>query len=476
LPAREPRLLVDGHRIKICHLTLEYTASEPAGGKPPTILETISVLTTEGWSLAGSNSQERLRVVIEIVGQLVGVLDLDSVLEKVLEALFRVFPQTERGFIVFGDEESGELNIRASKFRSPGSARTAPSRTVYQLVTSAGQAILCEDVTADSRFAPSGSLWDSQVRTMICVPLWNHQRNAVGVLQLDTRNLGSRFTQDDLDFLVALASTISMAVENARLHQLAVLDELRKQEGRAAREVQRSLIPERPPTLAGYAFWHYYEPAHFVGGDYFNYHALGGPEASQPELPTRHWAIAVGDVSGKGMPAALLMARLSAEVRLLLQGNPDPRRVVERLNQSLCEPTGVEMFATLLLAVIDGGRHELTVVNAGHPPPIVRRTGGQTELIGETSSRLPLGVLADQTYPAAATPIAPGDVVVFYTDGVDAINPNGEVLGMAELRRTIAEAPAEASSVGAAIRDAVFRHAAGQHQQDDITILCFGRT
>lgn len=101
--------------------------------------------------------------------------------------------------------------------------------------------------------------------------------------------------------------------------------ERRKQEARDARAVQLSLIPIRPPDLPGYAFWHDYEPAEFVGGDYFDYRPLPGADAS---APVKHWAVAVGDVAGKGMPAALMMARLSAEVRLLVQSEPDPIRLV----------------------------------------------------------------------------------------------------------------------------------------------------
>ena len=214
-----------------------------------------------------------------------------------------------------------------------------------------------------------------QVRTMMCVPLWDHQRRAVGVLQVDTRDGRSRFTQGDLDFLVALANTISMAVENAALHELDVLEGRRLQEARNARAVQWSLIPDRHPDLPGYEFWHHYAPAHFVGGDYFDYRPLPGPDAAATAGPAKRWAIAVGDVSGKGMPAALVMARFSAEVRLLVQAEPDPVRLLSRLNRSLCEVNAAQRFVTFLLAIVDGERHELTVVNAGHPALLIRRAG-----------------------------------------------------------------------------------------------------
>ncbi len=320
LPAMQPRRLLDGDTIKICRFTFLYGVGDLTGEGTPTILETIDVLSASGRPMAKAKAEEKLRIVIEIVRVLVGVLELSAVLEKVLEALFQIFPQAERGFVLFLEPQTDELVIKASKFRHAATERSAPSRTVYNHVTKEGQAILCEDVPADSRFGSIMSLEMYQVRTMLCVPLWDHQHRAIGALQVDTRDGRSRFTQDDLDFVVALASTISMAVENAQLHEWEVIMERRKQEARDARSVQLSLIPIRPPDLPGYAFWHDYEPAEFVGGDYFDYHLLPGPD---PAAPAKRWAIAVGDVAGKGMPAALMMARLSAEVRLLLQAEPD---------------------------------------------------------------------------------------------------------------------------------------------------------
>jgi sigma-B regulation protein RsbU (phosphoserine phosphatase) len=471
LPAMQPRRLLDGDTIKICRFTFIYGLGELAGEGTPTILETIDVLSASGRPLARANAEEKLRVVIEIVRVLVGVLELSAVLEKVLEALFQIFPQAERGFVLFLEAQTGELEVRASKFRHPVTERSAPSRTVYDHVTREGQAILCEDVPADSRFGSIRSLEMYQVRTMLCVPLWDHQHRAIGVLQVDTRDGRSRFTQDDLDFVVALASTISMGVENAKLHEWDVIMERRRQEARDARAVQLSLIPIRPPDLPGYAFWHDYEPAEFVGGDYFDYQPLPGPDAS---ARAKRWAVAVGDVAGKGMPAALLMARLSAEVRLLVQSEPDPIRLVSRLNRNLCE-VGAEKFVTFLLVMVDGGRHELTVINAGHPSPMIRRADGRLDLVSATTVSMPLGVKDDETYQAATTPLGPGDVVVLFTDGVETMSLDGELLGMERLRRTIAEAPPGVASVGEAIREAVRLHSAGRSQFDDITILCFGR-
>src|SRR5262249_12513484 len=186
----------------------------------------------------------------------------------------------------------------------------------------------------------------------------------------DTYDDRGRFTQEDLDLLVAVASQVSVAVENAQLHTTSIEQTQIEQEAVDANEVQLALLPERRPTLPGYDFWDYYEPARFVGGDYFDYLPVVYPDA-QGNVSLRRWWLAVGDVAGKGMPAALLMARLSAEVRLFALTMSDPLKIVERLNRDFCLRTISERFITFVLAQIDAETHRLTVVSAGHTSPII---------------------------------------------------------------------------------------------------------
>ena len=267
-----------------------------------------------------------------------------------------------------------------------------------------------------------------------------------------------------------------MAIENARLHEIAVRQADMEREAHDARAVQLAIIPEKMPHLPGYEFWHFYEPARSVGGDYFDYRPIpkSGPPFAQP--PDR-WAIAIGDVSGKGMPAALLMARLSSEVRLLIQTELDPARVVDQLNRDLCASRTDERFITFLLVLLDGERHELKVVNAGHMGPMIRRSDGRIEVIGEEQSGPPLGIMEDQVYEAMITSINSGDVVLLYTDGVnEALDDKGQLFGIELLKQTLATAPSEVEKVGESILNAVRQHVAGRTQSDDITLLCFGRT
>jgi serine phosphatase RsbU (regulator of sigma subunit) len=440
----------------------------------PAILSVLDVSSTEDKQIAHGRSEEKLGAVLGIARELMGTTGLDGVLAAILEALFRIMPVAERGFILLKDEGADEPVVRASKLRQPGGGLPLFSRTIFHHVVGQGQAILCEDVARHERFGQSASVQASQVRTLLCVPLWDQERHPIGLLQIDTREGGGRFEPQDLDLLAAVAGPVSMAVENARLHELALKAAALERDAQHARAVQLALIPEHKPNIPGYSFSHYYEPARFVGGDYFDYRPV--PKAGSPpgEPPTR-WAVAIGDVAGKGMPAALMMARLSAAVGLLLQAEADPARVVGQLNQDCCASCPEGRFITFLLALVDGERHEVTAVNAGHPGLLVRRADGRMEVVAQEQAGPPLGITAGESFAPVKTPLGPGDVVVLYTDGItEAMDLDERQFGMRLLQEALASAPGGARAVGEAILAAVRRHVGGHPPSDDMTLLCFG--
>jgi serine phosphatase RsbU (regulator of sigma subunit)/pSer/pThr/pTyr-binding forkhead associated (FHA) protein len=466
----EIRRLEDGDHIEVGGIVLVFTESDEA------ILKTLDASSRTDPQIIQVRPEEKLHAILELAKDLGGTIDLDGVLGQVLETLFRILPQAERGFILLRGERTNDLILGASKLREASTVSPVFSRTIFNHVTNEGQAVLCEDIGADDRFGDSPSVKESQIRTMMCVPLWDRERHSIGVLQIDTRNEHGRFDEEDLELLVAVAGPVSVAIENARLHEIAIKLRDMEREAQDARAVQLALIPEKTPQVPGYQFWHYYEPARSVGGDYFDYRPL--PRSGSPlDQPPERWAIAIGDVSGKGMPAALLMARLSSEVSLLVQTEPDPSRVVEVLNRNLCASRTEDHFITLLLVVLDGERHELTVLNAGHMGPMIRRSSRSIQVIGEEQAGPPLGIMEEHVCEAVTASLGIGDVVLLYTDGGnEALDKEGRLFGIERLKQTLATAPLDAGNVGQAILDAIHQHAGGRAQSDDITILCFGRT
>jgi serine phosphatase RsbU (regulator of sigma subunit) len=290
-------------------------------------------------------------------------------------------------------------------------------------------------------------------------------------MQIDTREGRGRFEQDDLDLLVAVACQISVAVQNAQMHKALVSQREMEQELRFAREVMQSLLPEQPADVPGYEFWAYYEPARHVGGDYYGCIPMRRVGDTASRL-----AVAVGDVVGKGMPAALLTAKLSAEVRLSVRDHVEPAPVVRQLNHQFDSGGALDMFITFLLVVVDLDRHRLTIVNAGHPCPLIRRRDGRLEEIGKAKSGLPLGIAPEYPYETAETTLAPGETVILYTDGVtDAMNPANERFGETRFKQSILSASSGATSVGEAVVRAVQRHVLDRSQFDDITLVCLAR-
>jgi serine phosphatase RsbU (regulator of sigma subunit) len=248
-----------------------------------------------------------------------------------------------------------------------------------------------------------------------------------------------------------------------------------EQESQDAHEVQLALLPDQRPELSGYEFWDYYEPARFVGGDYFDYLPLA--HADQPGVGRpRRWLVAVADVAGKGMPAALLMARLSAEVRLFTLSMSEPARIVERLNRDLCHRGNGERFITFLLVLLDAETHRIHVVSAGHSGPIIRRGDDRLEIVGENQAGPPLGITEEAVYTTSSAALEPRDLVLLYTDGViEAMDATGRCFGLEHLRQRFSTAPRGATKVGEELIRAVGKHASGCHQSDDITLLCFER-
>jgi serine phosphatase RsbU (regulator of sigma subunit)/pSer/pThr/pTyr-binding forkhead associated (FHA) protein len=418
--------------------------------------------------------EEKLRHVLEITRKLGESLRLEDVLEKTLESLFKVFPKADRGFVLLKQGEEIDFTPRAIKFRGAETGNLTISRTILKHVLHEGKAILSSDAAADGRFAESHSIMGS-IRTVMCVPLLDVDRRPAGILQLDTRDDRGTFGEEDLDLLVAVASQVGVAVENARLHTALIEQTQVEQESQDAHEVQLALLPERRPALPGYEFWDFYEPARYVGGDYFDYLPLASGE-SQGDPAPRRWLLAVADVAGKGMPAALLMARLSAEVRLFALTLSDPVRIVDRLNRDFCHRAIGERFITFLLVLVDADAHRITVVSAGHAAPIVRRVDGMLEIVGENQAGPPLGVTEDAAYTAAGVALGPGDMVLLYTDGlIDGIDTRGQAFGGERLRRLFKGAGGTATSVGRDLLRSVRLHAAGCPQIDDITVLCFQR-
>ena len=478
----ERQTLAPDDRIKVCDVLLSFQDKAPTPVQESSPRYGVTVTSDEestGSTImtaldAGALSDlsrvqpdVKLKAIIEISRSLGSALTLDEVLPKILEALFRIFPQADRGFIMLRDVETKRLVPKAVNHRrSADEEAITISQTIVRSVMEDKQAVLSADASSDSRFRMSESIAGFRIRSMMCVPLLS-QDEPVGIIHIDTNDQRSRFTQEDLDLLDSVASQAAIAVENARLHEDLVAQERISQQLKFAREVQQGFLPSGPPQVGGYDFHAFYESAYSIGGDYYDFIPL-----SEDRM-----AVAVGDVSGKGVAAALMMARLCSEVRYCTTIETEPARAVRRINDSLNAANLQDKFVTFLLLVVDTSAHTMTAVNAGHMAPMVLRAEShQIELISEEEAGLPLAVADDMDFEQVVAPFSPGDCVVIFTDGVsEAMNPDSDLYGLERLSKLVVATPATASAMGKTIIEDVRRHAAGRRQNDDITLVCVSR-
>ena len=409
----------------------------------------------------------KLRAILEISAALGKVLKLDDVLPVILEALFKIFPQADAGFVLLKDATGEKLTLRAVLQRSANDEEQVPvSMTIVKMAMDDKRAVLSADAMGDSRFQTSESLADMRIHSVMCVPLIEQASESLGVIQISTSDIAQQFSADDLDLLASVGAQAALAVENAKLHESMVAQHDLERELEFATQVQLGFLPSEPPRIAGYDFADHYEAANRIGGDYFDY----------VPLPNGNIAVAVGDVAGKGVPAALLMARLHASARYHLLSATNPAEAMTGLNEEMATSGLGLRFITLVMAVFNLKTHQMHFANAGHLPPLIRRTDGTVEAVGMKDSGMPLGLGGSQTFREITVSLGPGEGCVFYTDGVtEAVNAQQELFGRKRLNESVQRARASAEKLVQTVVDDVERFYGDLPQRDDMCVVAVHR-
>ena len=430
-----------------------------------TISEALDSSTVFG--MLDVRPEAKLKGILEISRNLAGTVDLDSMLPKVLDTLFEIFPYADRGSILLWDEQTGRMIPEVQKHRMHGEDQTVMlSRTILNKVLEDKTGILSADATSDSRFVASKSISNLTIRSMMCVPMLGLDGKPLGVINIDTQNALNRFNKEDLDLLMAVAGQAALSYENVRLMASHLEKEKYENEMRIARNVQQALLPSELPKVEGYEFFASYDAAQAVGGDYYDCFLMDDDKV----------CISFGDVAGKGVPASLVMSRIASVVQSTMQHVSDVQKAVAAINRHMCNKAVGGRFVTYVLIVLDLKTHEMTGVIAGHMPPFIRTANGDVEEFGTETIGIPIGVLEDYSYETAVRTIQPGETVVIYTDGVsEAMNPQEELYGMQAVGNFLKQGSSNATQLGQSLLDDVRRHANGRIQNDDIAIMTFGR-
>jgi len=433
-----------------------------------TVMATIDVgkAGTITWKLS-AKPEDQIKAMVEISNNLRNTLSMEEILPKVLDSLFKIFVQADRGFVVMRPRPDAPLVPVASKARREGDeSNMRISRTIVEQAMQGRQAILSADASSDERFNMAESITDFQIRSLICAPMISSNGEPLGVLQIDTRDQMSRFTDQDLHMLAGVASQASIAIDNATMHEEAIKQRALQRDLEVASQMQHALLPTSSPDLPNYHFFEFYEAALRVGGDYYDYVMLS----------EGRFAVIVGDVAGKGVSAAILMAKLSSDVRFWLASEPDPAKALGEINAAFSRHDWDDRFVTMVVAVVDPDTHTLTLVNAGHMPPLLRNSAGEVTEIGGEEAGLPIGVVDDYQYEAYTRQLEPGDFVTVFTDGFsEAMNSRRELYGLERLMEVVGHNEVGFDELGQHVLDDVRKFAGDFPQSDDMCLVCFGR-
>lgn len=322
--------------------------------------------------------------------------------------------------------------------------------------------LVINDPHGDERFR--GVQWDESVHSLISVPMMM-KSELRGVITIYNKKEKKSFSDNDQRLLAIIATQSAQVVENARLNEREQMLMRMQEEVRLASKIQMELLPDSSPKFQGYAIAGRTLPAQVVGGDYFDF------------IPVDEHRIAVclGDVTGKGLPASLLMANLQATLRSQTLNVESPKICLERSNRLLFQSTSPEKFATVFYAILDSEKNILSSSNAGQDHPFLFSTGTKIQRLN--AGGIPLGMLGDFTYEEESTPLEPGDTLIIYSDGVtEAMNKNGELFGEERLAAILADSHHDTPElIIDRMLSAIKEYAGPTPQSDDVTIVVVKR-
>jgi len=434
------------------------------------LLEAIEGARTQPEEIAATTVTPKakhgdLLALISKVGiTLLASATLNETLEQIVALVFEAVP-ADRCLIMMRDEGSEDLRVAVARLRDRvgevGEIRV--SRNVLDEVVIRGKSVLTSDAQHDPRFA-SGTVVLQGVRSVLAVPLGVADK-VFGIIYADSPIAEGRFTEDHLKVLTTLASVAAIRVENARLVEARLERERLERELALASEIQQRFQPTAPPQVDGYELQGISFPCYEIGGDYYDF----------IERDDGRLVIALGDVSGKGTAAALLMSSLHAAIHAQSASHNTLSATISAVNRYLADNIPANRFVTLFYAELDPDSGALSFLNAGHNPPLIVHSAGTVEQLA--SGGLPLGIKPDAEYREGRTQLQRGDVLVIYSDGVtEAVSPTGEEYGATRLYEVVSRnIEASAAGIRDRIESSLTKFAQGTSAADDITLVIVKR-
>ncbi|HZN10357.1 MAG TPA: SpoIIE family protein phosphatase [Blastocatellia bacterium] len=422
--------------------------------------------------VAELSQSNALKVISRVSMSLLSSLSLDETLRQALESVFDVLP-ADRGYIMLLEETAGkkdaapELVCKAMKTRTAtqeAQSEVKISRSITEQVLGQGDSVLASDAQHDPRFQERHSIMLGGIRSVMAAPL-AVDRRVLGMIYVDSPFGVNRFTKQDLQLLELVAGVAAIRIENMRLLEVQQEKKRLAEELAVASEIQLRLQPATPMPIPGYELLGMSFPCFEVGGDYYDF----------IEKRDGRFVIALGDVSGKGTGAALLMSSVHAAVRAQTTTRLSACEVVGEINHYIYDNTPSNRYVTLFYSELDARAHQLTYINAGHNAPLLVRASGEVTRLDVGG--FPVGITPDGEYREGWVQIEPGDVLVIYSDGVtESLDEAGEEFGEARLIEVVQKHRGRtAAGLRDRIDEALTRFVGKAKTVDDLTLVILKR-
>ncbi|MBI4474799.1 MAG: SpoIIE family protein phosphatase [Acidobacteria bacterium] len=405
-------------------------------------------------------SVERLHRILEAAKLLNSTLDLAE-LTAIILRIVREEVGVDRGTVFVLERDQQQLRSIVAQGVEGTEIIVPVGQGICGTVAATGDTINIPDAYLDPRFERSfDTLLEYKTKDIYCMPVVNRVGDIVGVLELLNRS--RPFVIEDEEFLAGVSVHVGLALENARMHREIIEKRKIEQELMLAREIQENFYPNFPESYGGVQIAASSEMCEAVGGDYLGYFPL----------KDGRFLVTLGDVSGKGIGAALVMTSLHATCRALVHHVHAIEHITSILNQTLVETTSASTFVTLMIVLVDPVSGRLHYISAGHNPPVIVSPGGDAILL-EGASGPPVGLFSHMSYRREIRAIETGSVLVIFTDGVsEAENENAEQFGADRLINVIRNARrSSANEIHTGIRAALKEFVGDTPTHDDATLI-----
>jgi phosphoserine phosphatase RsbU/P len=459
--------LKTGDRIRLGDTEIVFEASDrntdrfiavaDTGGASPTIAIPVHEIADR----PEEQDVARLQTLTLLARELIEDRPMEELFGFIVDRVMEHLHPSRAAIALLGPDGRSFTKVEVRRQDKNDASELTISHTLLTEIVEEKKALAFVDVSVDEKLRSAQSIIMQGIHSILCTPLMIGKA-VVGVLYVDYLFTQRSISEDDVRLVAQIGRFAAIKLETTRLREEAIEKRIMDEELKTASNIQRRLLPAAPSGIPGYTFVGKNQPCRTVSGDYYDFVIR----------PDGKVYFVIGDVSGKGVTAGLMMAGLQVAFRIFSKSDPDPATLVGQLNVSLKENLPQSKFVTLFLGRLDTRTGDIEYVNAGHTPPLWLR---EKEMVELTETDLLLGVVIRAHFENRHIQLAPGDSLVLFTDGVsEARNADGVELGAELPLKNLHGVKAEA--IATAVNDAVLAHVGdAENLDDDVTLVVVSR-